>query len=179
MRAQPHAFSWCGNSYFDRPQVRPGHFLLIEGYQPTNGEPRKIRFSLYHQELALSSNAREGLASAGDIDLASHDAMAVMEGTFELVSAVALGETRLTNEMDHIKDLQEVAIRTLASPRFDPAGSRRVLSNVLKKFPERKSDVDSAIQSLRQRAEPNGAANRSQPVGSQTNRTSVTAGSGR
>jgi len=76
--------------------------------------------------------------------------------------------------MDHIKDLQEVAIRTLAS-RGLIRGSRRVLSNVLKKFPERKSDVDSAIQSL-SRGRTNGAANRSQPVGSQTNRTSVTAG---
>ena len=178
VRAQPHAFSWCGNSYFDSPRVRSGHFIKIDGYQPTNGETQRIRFAL-HQEMALTSNTGRGLASPRDADLASRDAMAVQEGTFEFVSRVALGETRLTNEMDHMKDLQEVAIRTLPSPRFNPVESRRVLAEVLKRFPQRKDDVESAMRNLKRRAEPGSAANRSQPVRSETNRTSTAAGSRR
>jgi len=159
VRAQPHAYSWCGNSYFTR-QVRPDHFLLINGYQPTNGQPRRVRFSLYQQEFALSSNVGDGVAAIGDIDLASRDAMAVYEGTFEFVSSVALGEIQLTNELDHIKDLQASAIRTLASPRFDPRKSRNVLSEVLKKFPNRDEDVASVIAALDTRSESDGATNR-------------------
>lgn len=56
VRAQSHIFSWCGNSYFNGRKVRPGHFFLIEGYQPEKGEKRKVRYSFYHQELKLSSN---------------------------------------------------------------------------------------------------------------------------
>jgi len=150
IRAQPHAFSWCGNSYMDPPSLRPGHFIKIEGYQPKKGKKREIRFSLYHQKIVISSNAGEGLISAKDIDLASRDAMTVQDGSFEFVSKVALGELRLKNEMDHIKDLQQLAIFTLASPKFDSAKSRAVLLQVSKKFPKRNADVDRAIELLNQ-----------------------------
>jgi hypothetical protein len=152
VRAQPHAFSWCGNSYFNPPKVRPGHFLTIEGYQPDKGDKRKIRFSLYHQKIALSSNAGEGIASSQDIDLASRDAMAVMYGSFEFVSKVALGEIQIKNELDHIKDLQGTAIRMLgSSKKFDPSASRQVLREVQKRFPKRKEDVGQAMWVLNAR----------------------------
>ena len=158
VRAQPHVFSWCGNSYLDSPQVRPGHFLRIEGYQPTNGQPRKVRFSLHGQEFALSSNAGNGLASARDIDLASRDAMAVEEGSFDFVSSLALGKLRLTNEMDHLTDLQQLAIRRLGSSKFDSRKCRRVLSEVAEKFPELEGDVASVIRELDWKAKSDRAA---------------------
>lgn len=146
VRAQPHAFSWCGNSYFNPPKVRPGHFLTIEGYQPDKGDKRKIRFSLYHQEITLSSNVGEGLASARDIDLASRDAMALRDGSVEFVCKVALGEIQLTNEMDHVKDLQGAAISQLgSSEKFDATASHQVLLEVIKRFPKRRDDVARAI----------------------------------
>ncbi|PWU17066.1 MAG: hypothetical protein C5B50_12040 [Verrucomicrobia bacterium] len=148
VRAQPHAFSWCGNSYFDLPRVRPGHFLKVNGYQPTNGQTQIIRFSLHGQEIALASNIGAGLANARDIDLASRDVMAVSEGSFGFVSMVAVGQQYLTNEMDHNKDLQEVAIRTLGSERFEVSASRKVLKEVLRKFPKYKRQVESAMKSL-------------------------------
>jgi hypothetical protein len=160
VRAQPHDFSWCGNSYFNLPKVRPGHFLTIEGYQPDKGKKRKIRFSLYHQEIALSSNVGEGIASARDIDLASRDGMAVEYGSFEFVSKVALGEIPLKNEMDRMKDLQGVAINLLGlSKKFDPSASRQVLLEVLKRFPKRKEDVGQAMRVLNARTKSNGAGN--------------------
>jgi len=77
--------------------------------------------------------------------------------------------------MDHIKDLQEVAIRTLASPRFDPAGSRRVLSNVLKKFPERKSDVVRRYK-VSGRGQNQTAAGEPEPAGWLTDKSNISDG---
>jgi hypothetical protein len=165
IRAQPHAFSWCGNSYMNPRKVRPGHFLQIEGYQPEKGRKHKIRFSLYQQGIALSSNDGEGIANAHDIDLASSDAMAVEDGSFEFVSKVALGEIQLKNEMDHMKDLQGFAIGVLAhSERFDSTASRKVLAEVRKRFPKRKDDVGQAMRILNGRGAQNGSANQIQPT---------------
>jgi hypothetical protein len=151
IRAQPHAYSWCGNSYFDHPVVPAGHFMIMCGYQPKEGKKQEIRYALYGQETRIVSNAGEGLAAARDIDLASRDAMAVQEGDFGFVSNVALGEISLKNEMDHIKDLQGLAISTLASGRFDEEKARGVLSQVLEKCPDRKDDVSSALDQLKER----------------------------
>jgi hypothetical protein len=155
VRAQPHVSSYCGNSYFDR-RIRAGHFITIEGYQPDKGEKQKIRFSLYFQKIALSSNAGEGTASARDIDLAWRDGGAVTGGSFEFVRKVALGEV----QKDYLEDLQPVAIRVLgSSKKFDPMASRQVLLEVLKRFPKRKEDVGQAMRVLNARTKSNGAGN--------------------
>jgi hypothetical protein len=164
VRAQPHAYSWCGNSYFFSPKIRPGRFFRIEGYQPTNGQPGKIRFSLHNQEFTLSSNVGDGFAFDRDVDLASRDDMAVYEGSFDFVSNLALGKVRLTNEMPHVIDLQQLAIRRLGSSKFDPAKSREVLSEVSKRFLERTNDVASALRELDLNAQSNRALKGTAPV---------------
>lgn len=147
VRAQPHVSSFCGNSYHER-RIRPGHFITIEGYQPDKGEKHKIRFSLYFQEIALSSNVGEGTGSARDIDLAWRDGGAVTGGSFEFVRKVALGEI----QKDYLEDLQPVAIRLLGySKKFDASASREVLLEVRKRFPKRKEDVGRAMWVLNAR----------------------------
>ena len=142
VRAQPHEFSHCVAGLCDR-RIRPGHFITIEGYQPEKGEKQRIRFSLYGQQIALSSNAGDGTASARDIDLAWRDGGAVLWGSFEFVSKVALGEI----QMETVEDRQEAAIRMLGhSKRFDPSASRQVLLEVLKRFPKCKYYVDEALR---------------------------------
>ncbi len=79
IRAQSHVFSFCGNSYFYSPTIRPGHFIKVSGYQPKAGDKQKIRFSLYQQDIELSSNVGIGLASAKDIELSSNDDMTKRE----------------------------------------------------------------------------------------------------
>jgi hypothetical protein len=143
-RAQPHAFSWCGNSYFYSPKIRPSHFLLIKGYQPKAGDLRAIRYSLYNQEIELSSNVGGGLVTVRDVDLASRDVMAISSGDFEFVSDIALGKNKLKNELDH-NDLQDVAIRALAYKRFDRKKSQKVLFQVRTAFPDKRDTVNMAM----------------------------------
>lgn len=140
-RAQPHRFSWCGNSYHT-VVTRPGHFLRLAGYQPPQGERRTVRYSLYRQSLKVSSNSGAGIASPSDLRLAGADAMAIYNGDFDFVSRVALGEIKLPN-VDH-QDLQSVAIGALANPRFDADRANRVLIQVIKKFPDKQSTVHFA-----------------------------------
>lgn len=154
-RAQPHAFSWCGNSYMNSPELTAGHFMKITGYQPAKGKPgkqRKIRYALYQRDLYLTTKPGMGVVLEKDIDLASRDAMAVDWGSFEFVSQVALGEIVLKNEMDHIKDLQASAIYKLGELSFDKAKSLEVLKKVREKFPKHREIVNQAIQSMQQRA---------------------------
>lgn len=145
-RAQSHAFSWCGNSYSNQ-SLRPGHFRKINGYQPEEGDKHRIRYTLYHQGIRISSNMGTGLANEEDVDLASRDALAVMEGDFDFVTKVALGEMQLVNEMDD-QDLQDTAIRTLSTKRFDSAKSRQVLLSVLEKFPGKQDEVKQSLRQL-------------------------------
>ena len=140
-RAQSHAYSWCGNSYYPR-MVKAGQFIELKGYQPTVGAKKaRVRFSLYQQDVELFSEAFDGLAADSDVDKASHDAMAVKTGDMEFVCKVALGEIELENKLDHLQNLQEVAIWTLAQKRFDPDRSDEILTRVLKKFPEKKAQI--------------------------------------
>ncbi|BDS07572.1 hypothetical protein NT6N_26120 [Oceaniferula spumae] len=143
-RAQPHAYSWCGNSYMNSPKVRAGHYLKISGYQPAKdkgGMDREIRYTIYQRDYNFTSNAGRGLVLESDIDLASRDAMVLEWADFDFVSKVALGEITLKNEMDHVKDLQASAIYILAEPRFDSKKSLQVLKKVGEKFPKRHEAV--------------------------------------
>lgn len=79
VRAQPHAYSFCGNSY-SRRTLKPGNYLLVNGFQPINGTPSTIRYELYSQDIALSSNIGFGVVLESDIERASSDAMSLREG---------------------------------------------------------------------------------------------------
>jgi hypothetical protein len=130
-RAQPHAYSWCGNSYFESPVIRSDQFVAIKGYQPLQGDSRKIRFRLYRQQIEVASNVGQGLVHRGDIQKAQNDAMAVSSGDLAFVEAVARGKRVLHNTMDHIKDLREYAIFQLGSGRFDRAKVEKVLRDIV------------------------------------------------
>ena len=148
-RAQPHAYSWCGNSYFFSPVVKKGHFMKIEGYQPRRGRKAKIRFRLYGQYgLDLTSQEGDGIVLDSDIAKASSDALAVSSGTFDFVVSVALGEKKLKNTLDHITDLQGYAISQLGSERFPTDKVLPLLEKILLKFPNYKRDINFARRQI-------------------------------
>lgn len=154
IRAQPHAYSWCGNSYMYRPVVRPGHYVLTSGYQPINGVSRTIRYRLHSQAIELSSNIGIGVVADADIERASRDAMSVKEGDFDFVSRIALSEAPVENNMDHIRDLRSSAIWQLGSGRFDAEKSMEVLLVVRDTNPELEQSANYALQKL---GKPSGA----------------------
>lgn len=150
VRAQPHGYSWCGNSYVTRT-IPTGHYLLVSGYQPINGVARTVRYRLYSQEIEVVSNTGDGVVADFDIKRASSDVMSLREGTFEHVSRIALSDMPVENKMDHMRDLRGMAIRELASDRFDAEESRQVLLRVRERIPEMNEAVDRAIQMLNMR----------------------------
>lgn len=152
VRAQPHAYSWCGNSYHTR-EIEPQRFIEIGGYQPAKGEERTVRFKFYGQKSEWSSNSGPGLVSEEDVHSAASDAMVVKEGGFKVVSGVALGTIVLNNELDHMKDLQRIAFWKLSSGCFNTSQSRAVLQQAKEKFPERKEEIESALRHLERMAE--------------------------
>ena len=147
VRAQPHGYSWCGNSYMTRI-VQRGHYLLVDGYQAGNGVAHTVRYKLYSQDISLVSNTGIGLASHLDIKRASSDVMSLQDGTFEYVARTALSETPVENVMSFERDLRESAVSVLASGRFDPQESYQVLLRVRERNPEMKGAVNRAIRTL-------------------------------
>lgn len=151
-RAQPHAFSWCGNSYDFRPVVRKDCYYRIKGHQPKVGKPAKIRFRLYMQEgLDLVTDEGDGVASAEESALAATDALAVSTGSFEFVRDLATGEKKIVNTLDHMRDMQGRAIRTLGSGRFAKEKVLPLLDEIEKKFPANASDVSFARSLLKEK----------------------------
>ncbi len=150
VRAQPHGYSWCGNSYTKRT-VPAGHYLLVSGYQPINGVVHTVRYRLYSQDIDVVSNTGDGVIAELDIQRASSDVMSIREGAFDYVSEVALSDLPVENKMDHMRDLREMAIWELASGRFDPEESRQVLLRVRERSPEMTKTVDGAVQILDRR----------------------------
>jgi hypothetical protein len=150
VRAQPHGYSWCGNSYYERT-LPPGHYTIVSGYQPINGVPRSIRYNLYSQDIKISSNVGNGVVAEVDIRRAASDVMSINEGAFEYVVQVALSDVPVDNKMDYMRDLRGVAIRALTSDRFDSGESREVLMKIREKNPGMVDEVDRAIRTLDQR----------------------------
>jgi hypothetical protein len=72
-RAQAHSNSFCGNSYTP-VSLPPGQHLLLKGYQPPDGRPAKVRFTMQNGE-ALVSNVGDGLVAQQDLDDAARDDM--------------------------------------------------------------------------------------------------------
>ncbi|HQY88428.1 MAG TPA: hypothetical protein PK402_07205, partial [Tepidisphaeraceae bacterium] len=130
-RAQPHAYSWCGNSYFPEPEIGNDEFIVVRGHVPSDGEAATVRYALYGQSMKVHSNAGAGIVNQDEISKAANDAMAVKSGDFEFVSKVATGEIELKNEMDHITDLRRSAINTLARGEFDVESVRKTLMSIV------------------------------------------------
>jgi len=128
-RAEPHAFSWCGNSY-SKMVLDKDSYLLVYDSPPGEGIMAKVRYSFYHQDVRASSNCAEAFINKRDVERAANDALAVYSGDFAFVRKVALGEVTLKNEMDHINDLRKSAIWRLARGEFDPTEAERVLKSI-------------------------------------------------
>ncbi len=148
VRVQPHAFSWCGNSY-GYNVLKKECFYKIAGHQPTEGKKAAIRFRLYMQKgLDLATEAGEGLVSAKEAEQAATDVLAVNTGSFEFVRDVATGARTIVNTMDHIKDMQGVAIQTLGTGNFDRAKVEPLLDEIARKFPGKLQEVNYARSRL-------------------------------
>ncbi len=130
-RAQPHLYSWCGNSYHPLPPVPDGHFLMLEGSLPKEGPMETVRFRLYQSEasLQLASNTVMAHVSAELVRIAANDRMRVTEAGFDELAAIALGKIVLRNALDDL-DLRGFAIWRLGQPRFGAAESLEVLRTV-------------------------------------------------
>lgn len=149
VRVQPHAFSWCGNSYDFRPVVKKECYYKIKGHQPEEGKAATIRFRLYMQEgLDLVTEAGEGIVSDEEAKLAATDVLAVRTGSFELVRDLATGARTMVNNQDHIKDMQGVAIRTLGTGNFDREKVEALLDEIARRFPSKLGDVTFARSRL-------------------------------
>ena len=142
IRAQPHAFSRCGDSYRWRPEVKSGHFFKMNGYQPIAGETATIRYRIYNQpDLDVATQAGIGRVLDRDIQNASSDELAVYSGSFDFVAKVATGERTLINPMDPDIDLQSQAVRALR--RFPVSQASPILDQVYRKYPRLSRDVKS------------------------------------
>jgi hypothetical protein len=138
IRAQPHGYSFCGNSYGNW-LLKPHHFTKLQGFQPNQGRPATIRFRLYNEACDIVSNSGTGIVLAEDIRKAANDAMAVYFGNLDFVMSVALGIRILHNEMDHIRsdDMKLTAMRQLASGRFEERAVFKLLSKKTREAPGR------------------------------------------
>jgi hypothetical protein len=128
-RAQSHRYSGCAHCYKSY-KLRPDHFRVMAGYQPQEGKRQKVRYSLYGQRIQPTSNAGMGIASAVDIEKASHDQMRVKTGDFEFVRDVAL-----ENQLQRYPGLRVTAIMALLSDKFEADKSEQVLAEVVRKSP--------------------------------------------
>ena len=148
IRAQPHGYSWCGNSYTYKPVVDPDHYIATTGYQPINGETRRIRYRLYEQSVDVVSNLGTGVIAEVDLLRAANDVLSINQGDFAYVSRVARSREPVENVMDHMRDLRGPAISELGSGRFDVEASRAILLEIRDGSPELARDVHYALQRL-------------------------------
>ncbi len=94
-RCDSHAYSWCGNSYgyFNLPA---GHFVKwTQACDTKTGETRPLRFKLYNQGSGeIVSNEGTGIVNESDIQFCRYDSLAMRDGPFEDVAAVATGRVK-------------------------------------------------------------------------------------
>lgn len=159
-RAQTHHSSWCGNSYFVTPSLRPGEYFRFGAYFPSEGERRMVRYRLYQEHafilddatdekdvylhehdleklpLNLVSNAGMGNVRPLDIDSARRDCFAIPLGSFKTVRDMATGV------VDAPKECRSSAVATLG--RFPTEQSLDLLRVFL-------SDADRSVSAAAMR----------------------------
>jgi len=117
-RAQPHLYSWCGNSYDNPIKLSPGEYRKFVGYIPKSGELKEIRYKRYADDVPLVSNIGTGYIRAKDVDAARNDAMAIKSGNLESVSSIALGNHEFNPPYVGFFPARESAIAQLGSGKF-------------------------------------------------------------
>lgn len=141
-RAQPHTFSWCGNSYLITPSLRPEEYYAVGGYFPSEGEVRSVRYRMYQEHafllkndtqsdffmimdkleqlpLDLMSNVGTGRVRLEDVGAARRDRLAARFGTFATVREMALGPTALTPERKPSSSAVEALARFPTEQSFE------------------------------------------------------------
>ena len=95
MRCDSHGYSWCGNSYGTQT-LKAGQFLAWTQICDTpTGEARALRFKLYNQDKGdIVSNEGSGIVDESDVQFCRYDSLAMQQGPFEDVAAVATGKTQ-------------------------------------------------------------------------------------
>lgn len=137
--------------------MRDGHYLLLQGHFPKEGETREVRYRLYDKDLV--SNVGRGLVSAAEIARCRGDSFAVRFGDFKTVAAIADGRIPAFKR-DHI-DVRPFAVKHLR--RFKNPPCVMLLERLLRDKDEavRRSAVsvleelakgDSAVRAAAQRA---------------------------
>ncbi len=146
-RAQTHAYSGCGNSYFVR-RLRAKHFIALSGYQPAAGALREVRFALYEQGFSLRSNVGRALVDERDVARATYDSMAFQGADIEWIASLALGRFERPAHLDPEIDPQSSAIYRLGSVRSDHRRARELLEQVVREFPEYEEDARNSLSRL-------------------------------
>jgi hypothetical protein len=118
-RAQTHQYSWCGNSYMDTPDLRPGKYFCFLGYSPPEGEIVEVRYRRYAGDVDLVSNIGKGRVNKDIVRLAEADALAVNTGDLNFVTSIAMGAHGTVSRKD--------AIIALGHKRFHEDDVRPVL----------------------------------------------------
>jgi hypothetical protein len=128
-RAQPMGIP-CG-MLDPHVTLKKDAFVLLRGYFPYKGGPKeKVRFSYFYRGEKWVSNVGELGVSTEDIQHTGRSTLELEEGSFDLVRAVAIGERKLWDEMDHIPDLRLFAIYQLAQRDFEFEPVRMALTEV-------------------------------------------------
>ncbi len=94
-RCDSHQYSDCGNSYISTSIPAGGFISWPQRCDSVAGAPRKIRFRLF-QEAPFDLESNEGFGNVGDAEIQTcrYDAMAMRDGPFEDVAAVATGKVK-------------------------------------------------------------------------------------
>jgi hypothetical protein len=132
-RAQGHRFSWCGNSYFQRPALADGEFFALRGLFPKEGEEREVRYRLYGNDVV--SNVGKGRVDPAEIRACRGDSFAARFGDFETVAAIVEKKVA-TIKRDHL-DVRAYAVARMG--RFKHARCAAVLTRLL-------ADEDATIR---------------------------------
>lgn len=122
VRAQPHTYSWCGNSYFAIPPMPDGRYRVLSGTCPIAGKPARIRYRLYSPSplRQLVSNETDGFIDERAVAEAAIDVMAVRFGSLDFVRRVARREIAPEKKPPHeLYDPRHAALNELSGERFE------------------------------------------------------------
>ncbi len=95
LRCDTHGYSWCGNSYISTSIPAEKFQSWPQRCDSEKGKPRKMRFRLFQAApFDLESNEGSGIVEEEEIQNCRYDAMAMRDGSFEDVAAVATGKVK-------------------------------------------------------------------------------------
>jgi hypothetical protein len=105
-RAEPHANSFCGNSYYSLT-LPPGQHLVYQENFPTEGERATVRYATFRGE-KLVSNETEGFIVPSVVEIARKDSLA----------------RRVSDSLEQLLDPRQQYMGNSSSPESKVAGLR-------------------------------------------------------